>query len=89
MDDDKIKRLFRAILDFDEMYCLKIPNMEMANNRREQLIETRNYLTQENFDRSSYDEHLKLLEDYENQLEVICTDLKLTNEKRHRDEKKN
>ena len=84
---DKILSIFRKILGFDEMECLQIPNMEMGNNRREQLKEARNYLIQENFDRSSYEVHLKSLEDYENQLEVICTDLKRTKEDRFRDEK--
>ena len=66
---------------------MSTPNIDMGNNRREQLKEARNYLIQENFDRSSYEVHLKSLQDYANQLEVICIDLKLTNEDHLRDEK--
>jgi len=87
MDNDNILSMFRKILDFDEMECLQIPDMEMAKYRREQLIEARNYLILENFDRSSYEAYLNSLEDYENQLEDICTDLERTKEDPFRDEK--
>ena len=87
MDNAKFTNKFREILNFDEMYCLKNPDMEVATDRREQLIEARDYLIQEIVDRSSYESHLRSLEDYENQLEVICTDLKRTKKDRLRDEK--
>ena len=87
MDNAKILSMFREILSFDEMECLQIPNMEMGNNRRAQLKEARNYLIGDNFDRSSYEVHLKSLENYENQLEVVCTDLKRTKEDRILNEK--
>jgi hypothetical protein len=61
---DPAVAMFRQIIDFDEMYYLKLPDMNTATDRRQIMLETKNHLISDQFERVSYDSYVTTLDHY-------------------------
>jgi len=61
---DPAVAMFRQIIDFDEMYYFKLPDLTTASDRRRIMLETKNHLISDQVERVSYDAYVTTLDHY-------------------------
>ena len=61
---DPAVAMFQHIINFDEMYFSKLPDMKTARDRRQTIFETMKHLISDQVERVSYDSHVSTLDHY-------------------------
>jgi len=80
---DPAVAMFRQITDFDEMHYLNIPDKNTAMDRRQTIVDTRNHLISDEWERVSYDSYVTTLDHYKDIFQDIYTHLEKTTPSTH------